>query len=53
LSFLLCLCLLFIIRRLEIRAEQVLPGNEGEWGGVGERNGPNNVCTCEYMDKKE
>jgi hypothetical protein len=37
---------------LEKRAEQVLPGSEGRWGGkYGVRgrgeNGPNNVCTCE------
>jgi hypothetical protein len=32
--------------KLEIRAEQVLPGSE--WGrGTRERNDPNNVCTCE------
>jgi hypothetical protein len=41
--------------QLEIRAKQVLPGsNEGggrERGqGVGGKNGPNNVCTCEYMN---
>jgi hypothetical protein len=36
-----------------IRAEQDLPGTEGrewgrEWGrGAGQRNDPNNVCTCE------
>jgi hypothetical protein len=40
--------------KLEKRAEQVLPGSEGvgetgsEWG-VGGRDGPNNVCTYEYM----
>jgi hypothetical protein len=38
--------------KLEIRAEQVLPGSErvwwereGQWAG--ERNGPNNLCTYE------
>jgi hypothetical protein len=41
---------------LEKRAEQVLPGRErgciGEWvWGEGGRNGPNNVCTYEYMNK--
>jgi hypothetical protein len=30
--------------KLEIRAEQVLPGSEGRRAG---RNDPNNVCTCE------
>jgi hypothetical protein len=43
----------FSSTKLEIRAEQILPGSEGEWGGqggdrgqgVGERNDPNNVCT--------
>jgi hypothetical protein len=33
----------FSSMKLEIRAEQVLPGSEGEGG----RNDPNNVCTCE------
>jgi hypothetical protein len=28
-------------------------GGEGEGGGQGGRNGPNNVCTCEYMKKKK
>jgi hypothetical protein len=35
--------------KLEIRAEQVLPGmgEERMRGGPGGRNDPNNVCTCE------
>jgi hypothetical protein len=38
--------------KLEIRAEQVLSGSQGEKGGEGGegvrgRNDPNNVCTCE------
>jgi hypothetical protein len=33
----------FFTTKLEIRAEQVLPGSEGGRG----RNDPNNVCTCE------
>jgi hypothetical protein len=35
--------------KLEIRAEQVLPGSEGGEGvgGNQRRNDPNNVCTCE------
>jgi hypothetical protein len=43
----------FSSTKLEIRVEQVLPGSEGgvgrrKWGwGVGGRNDPNNVCTCE------
>jgi hypothetical protein len=42
---------------LEKRAEQVLPGRGGGWGekekmGVGGKNGSNNVCTCEWMNKK-
>jgi hypothetical protein len=42
----------FSSTKLEIRAEQVLPGSEGERGqrmgeGAGGRNNPNNVCTCE------
>jgi hypothetical protein len=52
-------CLVFLIAvytlsstKLEIRAEQILPGSEGGGGdrereGVGGRNSPNNVCTCE------
>jgi hypothetical protein len=42
----------FSSTKLEIRAEQILPGSEG-YGGkrVGAkaegRNGPNDVCTCE------
>jgi hypothetical protein len=40
----------FSSTKLEIRAEQVLPGSEEgrgrESGGWG-RNDPNNVCTCE------
>jgi hypothetical protein len=42
----------FSSTKLEIRAEEVLPGGEGGGGErVGEvtvwRNDPNNVCTCE------
>jgi hypothetical protein len=42
---------------LEKRAEQVLPGSkrgreEKERVGDRGRNGPNNVCTCEQMNKK-
>jgi hypothetical protein len=40
----------FSSTKLEIRAEQVLPGSEGgEKVGVGAggRNNQNNVCTCE------
>jgi hypothetical protein len=36
----------FSSTKLEIRAEQVLPGSERGWGGR-RRNDPNNVCTCE------
>jgi hypothetical protein len=39
-----------------IRAEQDLPGTEGGRGKgrrVGWRNDPNNVCTCEKMNKKK
>jgi hypothetical protein len=39
----------FSSTKLEIMAEQILPGREGEGGGkrweARERNGPNNVCT--------
>jgi hypothetical protein len=44
----------FSTTKLEIRAEQILPKSDvggGEsvvWSG--ERNDPNNVCTCEYMN---
>jgi hypothetical protein len=42
---------------LEKRAEQVLSGNEEVGGerecGTGGRNGPNNVCTYEFMNKEE
>jgi hypothetical protein len=40
----------FSSTKLEIKAEQVLSGSEGGKGcrwGTGERNDPNNVCTCE------
>jgi hypothetical protein len=43
----------FSSTKLEIRAEQVLPGSEGQRGRVGwgrregGRKDPNNVCTCE------
>jgi hypothetical protein len=33
--------------KLEIRAEQVLPGSKEGGRGAGERNDPNIVCTCE------
>jgi hypothetical protein len=53
-SFLLCLCLLF--NKIGEK-EQVLPGSEGEGekegAGAGVRNDPNNVCTCEYMNKEK
>jgi hypothetical protein len=43
---------------LEKRAEQVLPGSKEDGGeregrGTGGRNGPNNVCTYEYMNKEK
>jgi hypothetical protein len=42
----------FSSTKLEIRAEQLLPGSEergevGGWGWVGGRNDRNNVCICE------
>jgi hypothetical protein len=42
----------FSSTKLEIRAEQILPGSESvverrRGHGVGGRNGPNNVCTYE------
>jgi hypothetical protein len=42
----------FSSTKLEISAEQVLPGTEGRrgregGGGTWGRNNPNNVCTCE------
>jgi hypothetical protein len=42
----------FSSTKLEIRAEQVLPGSKGGRGervesGAGGRNDPNNVHTCE------
>jgi hypothetical protein len=36
----------FSSTKLEIKAEQILPGSEEGWGVEG-RNGPNNVCTYE------
>jgi hypothetical protein len=45
----------FSSTKLGKRAEQVLPGREGVMGGrvgAGKRNDPNNVCTSEYMNKK-
>jgi hypothetical protein len=39
----LLLLYVFSSTKLEKRAEQVLPGSEGDGG----RNGPNNVCTYE------
>jgi hypothetical protein len=43
---------------LEKRPEKVLTGSEGGGGssdgvGVGQRNGPNDVCTYEYMNKEK
>jgi hypothetical protein len=43
---------LFSSTKLVIKAEQDLPGTEGEEGrglgrGAGGRKDPNNVCTCE------
>jgi hypothetical protein len=56
-------CFVFLIiayvfssTKLEKRAQQVLPGSKGGVGEregagrVGGRNGPNNVCTYEYMN---
>jgi hypothetical protein len=48
----------FSSTKLEIRAEQVLPGSKkGGAERVGEkdreRSDPNNVCTCEYMNNKK
>jgi hypothetical protein len=43
----------FSSTKLEIRAEEVLPGSKGRCGrerevvGTGGSNDPNNVCTCE------
>jgi hypothetical protein len=50
------LCYVFSTK-LEIRAEQVLPGKERGWegecgAGGREKNDPNNVCTCELINKK-
>jgi hypothetical protein len=45
-----------LVEKLEIRAEQVLHGSEGDrdWGREAEgRNDPNNVCTCEKMNKNK
>jgi hypothetical protein len=28
-------------------------GERGRGRGAGGRNGPNNVCTCEYMNKEK
>jgi hypothetical protein len=50
--FFFLIMLVFSSTKLEVRSEQVLPGSKG-CGGRGrgqearERNGPNNVCTCE------
>jgi hypothetical protein len=51
------LCFLFSSTKLEKRAEQVLPGSEKcgrkrEGAGSEARDGPNNVCTYEYMNKQ-
>jgi hypothetical protein len=36
------------------KAEQVLPGRDGgKRKGTGRRNGLNNVCTYEYMNKEK
>jgi hypothetical protein len=45
-------------RQEDHKPEQVLPGSEGdmeerEGAGDRERNDPNNVCTCEYMNKEK
>jgi hypothetical protein len=44
-------CLTLSSTKLEIRAEQFLPGSKERWGrdggGRGEGNDPNNVCTYE------
>jgi hypothetical protein len=45
-------CYVFSSTKLEINAEQFLPGSEcgsgeREEAGGGGRNDPNNVCTCE------
>jgi hypothetical protein len=49
-----CYAYVFSSTKIEIRAEQAVPGSEmgrgGEDGmgrGVGGRNDPSNVCTCE------
>jgi hypothetical protein len=49
----LTIAFVFSPTKLEIRAEQILPGSERGWkgegggGGVGGSNDPNNVCMCE------
>jgi hypothetical protein len=50
--FFLIIAYVFSSKKLEIRAEQVLPvrkkgGRERERAGTGRRNVPNNVHTCE------
>jgi hypothetical protein len=50
LAKMLCLsyyCSYLLFNKLEKRAEQVLPGSEGVAGEGREKNGSNNVCTCE------
>jgi hypothetical protein len=47
----------FSSTKLEKRGEQVLPRSEGGWGrgrgrGAGGRDGLNNVCTYEEMNKQ-
>jgi hypothetical protein len=51
-----CLCLLF--NKIGEECRTVLPvskgvGGRGRWQGAGGRNGPNNVCTYEYMNKEK
>jgi hypothetical protein len=46
----LIIAFVFCPTKLEIRAEQILPGNDGEVDGgtqVVGSNDPNNICTCE------
>jgi hypothetical protein len=61
--FKLAKCYIFLIvvyvfssTKLEKRTEQALPGSEeveGRGTGQGGENGPNNICTYEYMNKKD
>jgi hypothetical protein len=45
----------FSSTKLDIMAEQVLPGSEGgrKGGRAGGRNDPYNVCTCELMNNNK